>query len=210
MSCRRGHREHTHRSENTRLLNSDRGPMRSRRNSSGTAAQGLSPRTLTQDSRRQGGEFCAHPTGRCERSGRRRASSILAETFGNGTTRPGVRPLSPIQIPPDSARLEGLAGLAPKGNRAQAFCASVDPLYLFSCGVSWHRERDASAVWELIQFLRSQDKGSRAIEDSLLARTEHARLLIRVLRRARVRVTKPAALSVRESRWGERRARWVK
>lgn len=108
----------------------------------------------------------------------------------------GVRPSSAIRIPPDSARLEGLAGLAPKGNRVQAFCASVDPLYLFSCGVSWHRERDASAGWELIQFLRSQDKGSRAIAASLLARTEHARLLIRDLRRARVRVTKPAALSV--------------
>jgi len=108
----------------------------------------------------------------------------------------GVRPSSPIRIPPDSARLEGLAGLATKENRAQPFCASVDPLYLFSCGVSWHRERDASAGWELIQFLRSQDKGSRAIAASLLARTEHARLLIRDLRRARVRVTKPAALSV--------------
>ncbi len=31
---------------------------------------------------------------------------------------------------------------------------------------------------------------------SLLAKTEHARLLVRDLRRARVRVTKPAALSV--------------
>jgi CRP/FNR family cyclic AMP-dependent transcriptional regulator len=108
----------------------------------------------------------------------------------------GVRPSSPIRVQAESARLEGLAGLAPKGNRAQAFCASVDPLYLFSCGVSWHRERDASAGWELIQFLRSQDKGSRAIAASLLARTEHARLLIRDLRRARVRVTKPAALNV--------------
>ena len=108
----------------------------------------------------------------------------------------GVRPSSPIRVQADSARLEGLAGLAPKENRAQAFCASVDPLYLFSCGVSWHRERNASAGWELIQFLRSQDKGSRAIAAALLARTEHARLLIRDLRRARVRVTKPAALSV--------------
>jgi CRP/FNR family cyclic AMP-dependent transcriptional regulator len=108
----------------------------------------------------------------------------------------GVRPSSPIRVQAESARLEGLAGLAPKGNRAQAFCASVDPLYLFSCGVAWHRERDASAGWELIQFLRSQDKGSRAIAAALLARTEHARLLIRDLRRARVRVTKPAALSV--------------
>jgi CRP/FNR family transcriptional regulator len=107
-----------------------------------------------------------------------------------------VRPSFPTLVQPDLAKLEGLAGLTPKGNRAQAFCESVDPLYLFSCGVSWHRERDASAGWELIQFLRSQDKGSRAIAAALLARTEHARLLIRDLRRARVRVTKPAALSV--------------
>jgi CRP/FNR family transcriptional regulator, cyclic AMP receptor protein len=107
-----------------------------------------------------------------------------------------VRPSFPIPVQPDSGKLEGLAGLAPKGNRAQASCASVDPLYLFSCGVLWHRERDASAGWELIQFLRSQDKGSRAVAAALLARTEHARLLIRDLRRARVRVAKPAALSV--------------
>jgi CRP/FNR family transcriptional regulator, cyclic AMP receptor protein len=108
----------------------------------------------------------------------------------------GVRASFPILVQTDSAKLEGLAGLAPKGNRAQAFCASADPLYLFSCGVLWHRDRDASAGWELIQFLRSQDKGSRAIAAALLARTEHARLLIRDLRRARVRVTKPAVLSV--------------
>ena len=134
----------------------------------------------------------------------------LGATRGRGSVEPvlssrnsqerydatGVRPPFPILVQTDSAKLEGLAGLAPKGNRAQAFCASVDPLYLFSCGVSWHRERDASAGWELIQFLRSQDKASRAIAAALLARTEHARLLIRDLRRARVRVTKPAALSV--------------
>ncbi len=134
----------------------------------------------------------------------------LGATRGRGSVEPvlsgrnsqkrydatGVRPSFPILVQTDSAKLEGLAGLAPKGNRAQAFCASVDPLYLFSCGVMWHRERDASAGWELIQFLRSQDKGSRGIAAALLARTEHARLLIRDLRRARVRVTKPAALSV--------------
>ena len=34
---------------------------------------------------------------------------------------------------------------------------SVDPLYLFSCGVLWHQQRDATAGWELIQCLRSQD-----------------------------------------------------
>jgi CRP/FNR family transcriptional regulator, cyclic AMP receptor protein len=108
----------------------------------------------------------------------------------------GWNPAFPLLVRPDSAKLEGLAGLAPKGNRAQEFCASVDPLYLFSCAVSWHRERDASAGWELIQYLRSQDKGSRAIAAALLARTEHARLLVRDLRRARVRGTKAAARQV--------------
>ena len=157
-----------------------------RENSSGTAAQGLSPKTLTQDSRRQEENSvliqldAARGRGGVE-------PALSGRNFRKRYDATGVRPSSPIQIPPDSARLEGLAGLAPKEKRAQAFCASVDPLYLFSCGVSWHRERDASAGWELIQFLRSQDKGSRAIAASLLARTEHARLLIRDLRRARVR-----------------------
>lgn len=121
---------------------------------------------------------------------------LTGRNFRGRSDATGVRPSFPTLVQPDLAKLEGLAGLTPKGNRAQAFCESVDPLYLFSCGVSWHRERDASAGWELIQFLRSQDKGSRSIAAALLARTEHARLLIRDLRRARVRVTKPAALSV--------------
>ena len=105
---------------------------------------------------------------------------------------PGQSPSFPTLLPPGSARLESLTGVAPKGNRAHESCASVDPLYLFACGVSWHRHRDATAGWELIQSLRSQDKGSRAIAAALLARTEHARLLVRDLRRARVRVSKPA------------------
>ncbi len=68
--------------------------------------------------------------------------------------------------------------------------------YLFSCGVMWHKQRDASAGRELIQFLRSQDKGTRAIAAALLAKTEHARLLVRDLRRARVHVAKPATRNV--------------
>ncbi|HXM64196.1 MAG TPA: Crp/Fnr family transcriptional regulator [Terriglobales bacterium] len=108
----------------------------------------------------------------------------------------GQRPPFPILIQPDSAKPQELAGRASKGNRVQEFGASVDPLYLFSCGVSWHRERDAGAGWELVQFLRSQDKGSRAIAAALLARTEHARLLVRDLRRARVHVAKLATRTI--------------
>jgi len=69
---------------------------------------------------------------------------------------------------------------------------SVDPLYLFSCGVLWHQQGDASAGWELIRCLRSQDAEARAVAAALLAKTEHARLLVRDLRRARAPVTKPA------------------
>jgi CRP/FNR family cyclic AMP-dependent transcriptional regulator len=76
------------------------------------------------------------------------------------------------------------------------FGASADPLYLFSCGVLWHQERDASAGWELIQCLRSQEADARAVAAALLSKTEHARLLVRDLRRARAHVTKPAVRNV--------------
>jgi hypothetical protein len=96
-----------------------------------------------------------------------------------------------IVVQTDSAILQNLAALIAKGDRQQEFGASVDPLYLFSCGVTWHKQRDASARWELIQFLRSRDKGTRAIGAALLGKTEHARLLVRDLRRARIHVAKP-------------------
>ncbi len=97
----------------------------------------------------------------------------------------------PLVIQHPTARTQDLGGMT-RGNRVQGFGPSADPLYLFSCAVSWHQERDASAGWELIQFLRSPDKGARAIAAALLAKTEHARLLVRDLRRARARVTKAA------------------
>jgi CRP/FNR family transcriptional regulator, cyclic AMP receptor protein len=70
---------------------------------------------------------------------------------------------------------------------------SVDPLYLFSCGALWHRHKDAGAAWELIHFMQSQNWHARAIAASLLAKTEHGRLLVRDLRRAGARIAKPAA-----------------
>jgi CRP/FNR family transcriptional regulator, cyclic AMP receptor protein len=108
----------------------------------------------------------------------------------------GQRPLFPLLVQLASAKLAASGGVAPKESLGKESCASVDPLYLFLCGVSWHRERDAGAGWELIQFLRSQDKGSRAVAAALLARTEHARLLVRDLRRARVHMGKPAERKV--------------
>jgi CRP/FNR family transcriptional regulator len=60
----------------------------------------------------------------------------------------------------------------------------------------WHQQRDASAGWDLIQSLRSPDREARAMAAALLAKTEHSRLLVRDLRRARAHVTKPAARNV--------------
>jgi CRP/FNR family transcriptional regulator, cyclic AMP receptor protein len=105
-------------------------------------------------------------------------------------------PPFPILVQTDSAKPEDLAGPPRRGNRPQEFGASVDPLYLFSCGVLWHQQRDASAGWELIQYLRSPDRDARAIAAAVLAKTEHARLLVRDLRRARAHVSKPAIRKV--------------
>jgi CRP/FNR family cyclic AMP-dependent transcriptional regulator len=103
-------------------------------------------------------------------------------------------PPFPMLAETDLAKLENLAGPTARGNVPQEFGACVDPLYLFSCGVLWHRQRDASAGWELIQFLRSPDRNARAIAAAVLAKTEHARLLVRDLRRSRAH--KPAARDV--------------
>jgi CRP/FNR family transcriptional regulator, cyclic AMP receptor protein len=105
-------------------------------------------------------------------------------------------PPFPILVQTDAAQPGDLAGPAPTGTRAQTFGVPVDPLYLLSCGVLWHQQRDASAGWELIQFLRSRDSDTRAVAAALLAKTEHARLLVRDLRRARAHITKPVARNV--------------
>jgi hypothetical protein len=65
--------EHTHRSENTGLLNSDRGLMRSKDFEWHDRA-GPIPKDTCAGFEETRGEFCARPIGLCERSGRRRAS----------------------------------------------------------------------------------------------------------------------------------------
>jgi CRP/FNR family cyclic AMP-dependent transcriptional regulator len=63
--------------------------------------------------------------------------------------------------------------------------AKPDPLYLFHCGVQWHRAADTGAGWELVRAMLSGDRGARAFAAELLARTEDGRLLVRDLRRTR-------------------------
>lgn len=105
-----------------------------------------------------------------------------------------VRRLSlPILVQTDAVKASVLAAMK---KTQQASGLSVDPLYVFSRGVLWHQEGDAGAGWDLIRCLQSPDRDVRATAASLLAKTEHGRLLVRDMRRARARITKPAAQNV--------------
>jgi CRP/FNR family cyclic AMP-dependent transcriptional regulator len=100
--------------------------------------------------------------------------------------QPGSQPVpgSPSASPP-----------APVQSHEKVFmdAAAVDPLYLFACGVLWHSGSDTAAGWDLIHSLRSRDRRARVIAAALLAKTRHARLLVRDLRRARARVNQSVA-----------------
>jgi CRP/FNR family transcriptional regulator, cyclic AMP receptor protein len=61
----------------------------------------------------------------------------------------------------------------------------ADALFLFCCGLKWHQSGDTAAGWELVQAMRSEDRGARALAAELLAETENGRLLVRDLRRTR-------------------------
>jgi len=63
--------------------------------------------------------------------------------------------------------------------------AKLDPLYLFYCGVKWHKCGETGSGWELVQAMRSNNRGARALAAELLAETEDGRLLVRDLRRTR-------------------------
>lgn len=95
----------------------------------------------------------------------------------------------PTLVPSDAVKPPDLGAI--KEN--QQACGAVDPLYVFCRGVLWHRERDAEAGWDLIRFLKSPDREVRTTAAALLSKTEHGRILVRDLRRARARAAKPAA-----------------
>jgi len=61
-----------------------------------------------------------------------------------------------------------------------------DPLYMFYCGLQWRKHADSGAEWELIEALRLPEGRVKTIAASMLARTEHGRLLVRDLRRTRI------------------------
>ena len=75
--------------------------------------------------------------------------------------------------------------LAGRRQEAMRRPAKLDPLYLFCCGVNWHKSGETASGWELVQAMRSNDRGARALAAELLAETEDGRLLVRDLRRTR-------------------------
>lgn len=72
-----------------------------------------------------------------------------------------------------------------KRTDAKKKLAKIDPLYLFFCGLKWHRDGETSGGWELVQAMRSNNLGARALAAELLSETEDGRLLVRDLRRTR-------------------------
>ncbi len=67
----------------------------------------------------------------------------------------------------------------------------MDPLYLFVCGVSWRKQANASAGWELVRWLRSSGQSAR-IAAALLSQTENIQLPAMDLVRATEHPSQPA------------------
>ena len=107
---------------------------------------------------------------------------------GNHTQSP-VYPLAGLPIVKPRRAKPGHSFLhirklgVPKSPRPQG--PELDPLYLFYCGLKWHKLAETNAGWELIEAMRSKDRGARALAAELLADTEDGRLLVRDLRRTR-------------------------
>lgn len=67
----------------------------------------------------------------------------------------------------------------------------IDPLYLFVCGISWRKQANASAGWELVRCLKSAGQTAR-IAAALLAQAENSQLPVPDLVRARDGPGKPS------------------
>ncbi|HEY7351945.1 MAG TPA: Crp/Fnr family transcriptional regulator [Terriglobales bacterium] len=91
----------------------------------------------------------------------------------------------PISRPVPSGSSAFVKPLVRKRTQADSQYARPNPLYLFYCSVQWHKSAETSAGWELIQAMRSENPGARALAAELLSETEDARLLVRDLRRTR-------------------------
>jgi CRP/FNR family transcriptional regulator, cyclic AMP receptor protein len=131
-----------------------------------------------------------------------------------------VEVFSPMRVGIDQAGAEagwlttgGIIAVVPRGplaivaagrsgtDRKQRPDASIDPLYLFACGLRWLREADTGAGWELIHSLRRAAPQARAVASALLARTANTRMPVSDLRRSEGSLQKAAADISRKVGW---------
>ena len=96
----------------------------------------------------------------------------------------GLAPRKPCGSVPSS--VFGYAKPAPRKRAVgQPRTTAINPLFLFYCGLRWQRFGETDAGWELVQAMRSNNLGARALSAEFLAQTEDGRLLVRDLRRTR-------------------------
>jgi CRP/FNR family cyclic AMP-dependent transcriptional regulator len=103
---------------------------------------------------------------------------------------PPVAPLQGFRLKKPCRSVSGHAFLpARPAGRKRVQCkkqpAKFDPLFLFYCALKWHKSNETGAGWELVQAMRSDNLGARALAAELLSETEDGRLLVRDLRRTR-------------------------
>lgn len=106
-------------------------------------------------------------------------------TFHDAVPPPAFRPGFPGKKPCHSVRYAPVSTRPISKRALQTLYKNADPLFLFYCGLRWHGSADAGSGWELVQAMRSGERGSRALAAELMAGTENGRLLVRDLRRTR-------------------------
>ena len=117
-------------------------------------------------------------------------------------------PIFPPKRPSTSVSLKTILGVnvsswlaPPTAMKAERLSvAPIDPLYLFYCGLRWHKQHDPSSGWELIRGMRSWDPATRAVSAALLAKADECHLLTRDLRRARKAFAKKRVRGVVDGR----------
>ena len=91
----------------------------------------------------------------------------------------------PPKKPCHSVRVSDRVRVSHRARKAAAPVIVPDPLFLFHCAWQWHSRGETAAGWELVDAMRSPNRGIRALAAELIAETENGRLLVRDLRRTR-------------------------
>jgi CRP/FNR family cyclic AMP-dependent transcriptional regulator len=139
--------------------------------------------------------LCNYSAGR--RTGRSAVSGI-ADVVANLATARAIRCKSSAKtVASPQPPILGTGKELSRLSQIKLHNLNFDPLYLFYCGLQWHKQTDPSAGWELIHALRSMDSRARSISSSLLAKTEDVRVPARDLRRTANQVTRVAIENIR-------------